>query len=80
MNEVLKNLKIGDSFQEMLEKMDPHKICELDEDIKGIHINEVKTAKDFETLKRQVDQLRSKNEFVGLITPNQTKPQNFDKQ
>lgn len=31
MNGILQNLKIGDDFQKMLEKMDPHKICALDD-------------------------------------------------
>ena len=60
-NDVLKNLKIGDDFQKMLEKMDPHKICELDSQIENLQLNEVKTGKEFDILKRQVDQLRSKN-------------------
>lgn len=38
MNEVLKNMKIGDDFQKMIEKMDPHRICALDETVEGIQL------------------------------------------
>ena len=56
--------------------MDPHKICDLDNQINSLQLNEMKTSKEFDLLKKQVDQLRSKNEFVGLITPNQEKSKN----
>lgn len=45
MNSVLNNLKIGDDFQKMLEKMDPHKICELDTRVDDLQLNHEKLNK-----------------------------------
>lgn len=45
MNSVLNNLKIGDDFQKMLEKMDPHKICEIDTRVNDLELNQEKINK-----------------------------------
>ena len=52
MNEVLKNLKIGDDFQKMLEKIDPHKICELDNRVDDLTLENEKLNKYMDLLKR----------------------------
>lgn len=67
---MLKNLKIGDDFQKMLEKMDPHKICELDNRVDDLTQENVKLNKYFELLKREMERVRSKTEFCNILTPN----------
>lgn len=52
MNSVLNNLKIGDDFQKMLEKMDPHKICELDTRIEDLELNQEKINKSVDLAKK----------------------------
>lgn len=61
MNEVLKNLRIGDDFQKMLEKIDPHKICELDHRVDDLSLENEKLNKYFDLLKKEMERVRSKN-------------------
>ena len=52
MNEILKNLKIGDDFQKMLERMDPHKICLLEDSINDLRIEQERIDKTVELARK----------------------------
>ena len=60
MNEVLKNMKIGDDFQKMIEKMDPHKICALDEMIEDLQVQQEKQSKNLDLARKEIERIRSK--------------------
>lgn len=42
MGRTLSNLKLSDDFQKFMEKLDPHKICEIDNTLKELSNKDVK--------------------------------------
>lgn len=57
---MLNNLKIGDDFLKILEKVDPHKICELDDRMNALTSTQDNFSKILDATKADVDRLRSK--------------------
>lgn len=51
----------------MIEKLDPHKICQMDGQIDSLLLADDRLEKDMDMLKKEIDKLRSKNSFVASM-------------
>lgn len=48
------NLRMSDDFMRLMEKLDPHKICEMDASISTLEERQLKLEREVDTLKRYI--------------------------
>jgi|JI6StandDraft_1071083.scaffolds.fasta_scaffold14230_4 hypothetical protein len=56
----------------MIEQLDPHKICEMEGQIETLLFTDARLEKEMDTLKKELDKLRSKNSFVASLQPSES--------
>lgn len=56
----------------MIEQLDPHKICQMDGQIDSLLFTDARLEKEMDSLKKEMDKLRSKNSFVASLQPTES--------
>lgn len=51
----------------MIEKLDPHKICQMDGQIESLLLADDRLEKDIDMVKKELDKVRSKNSFAASM-------------
>lgn len=55
---MINNLKMSDDFMKLLEKLDPHKICEIDNTLAELAAKDKKIERELDSVKKFVEKLR----------------------
>lgn len=68
-NEALENMKIGGEFIEMMEKIDVHKICLMDNSIEALKVENNRINRDLEGHRKELEKIRMKNSYLETLQP-----------
>lgn len=73
MSKLVSNLKISDDFQKLMQNLDPHKICEIDNTLTNLAERDLKIEKELEAMKRYQEKLKEKVEICNMLNPTDQK-------
>ena len=73
MNKLVSNLKISDDFQKLMQNLDPHKICEIDNTLNNLAERDLKIEKELDAMKRYQEKLKEKVEICNMLSPTDQK-------
>ena len=64
LDETLGNMKIGGEYIEMMQKIDVHKICLMDNSIEALKSENDRVNRELEILKKEMERIRMKNSLL----------------
>ena len=67
------NLKISDDFQKLMQNLDPHKICEIDNTLNTLNERDLKIEKELDLVKRYQQKLKEKVQICNMLNPTDKK-------